>query len=73
MLVGLYVGIILILSYKYHINYKEDITLNLSYEYEQAVNKYNNGDNEYLIQKDKEFSNQYPSNIYTNLINLYSV
>ena len=73
MLVGLFVGIILILSYKYHTNYKEDITLNLSYEYEQAVNKYNNGDNEYLLQKDKEFSNQYPSNIYTNLINLYSV
>ena len=48
MLVGLFAGIILILSYKYHINYKEDITLNLSYEYELAVNKYNNGDNEYL-------------------------
>ena len=73
MLVGLFAGIILILSYKHYINYKEDITLNLSYEYEQAVNKYNNGDNEYLLQKDKEFSNQYPSNIYTNLINLYSV
>ena len=73
MLVGLFAGIILILSYKYYINYKEDITSNLSYEYEQAVNKYNNGDNEYLLQKDQEFSNQYPSNIYTNLINLYSV
>ena len=73
MLVGLFAGIILILSYKYYINYKEDITSNLSYEYEQAVNKYNNGDNEYLLQKDQEFSNQYHSNIYTNLINLYSV
>ena len=26
-----------------------------------------------MLQKDQEFSNQYPSNIYTNLINLYSV
>ena len=72
MLVGLVVGIVLIFSYKYYSNYENEVSLNLSYEYQQAIGKYKDGNKEYLMNKANEFSEKYPSHIYTNLINLYS-
>ncbi len=72
MSVGLAAGIILIFSYKYYVDYQEELTLNLSYDYQSAVEKFDNGDEKYLLAKDKELSNLHPSNIYTNLLNLYA-
>ena len=73
MLIGLFAGIFLILAYKYYIDYQDQITSNLSFEYETTLNKYREGNLEYLLEKDKQLSQDHPSNIYTNLINLYSV
>ena len=73
MLIGLFAGIFLILTYKYYIDYQDQITLNLSFEYETTLNKYREGNVEYLLEKDKQLSQDHQSNIYTNLINLYSV
>ncbi|MEC9206148.1 MAG: tetratricopeptide repeat protein [Pseudomonadota bacterium] len=73
MLIGLIAGIILVFSYKYYDSYQDELTLSLSYEYQAAIKKYNDGDKEHLLNKDKKFSKLYPSNIYTNLINLYAV
>ena len=73
MLIGLFAGIFLILAYKYYIDYQDQITSNLSFEYETTLNNYREGNVEYLLEKDKQLSQDHPSNIYTNLINLYSV
>ena len=72
MLIGLGAGIILVLTYKYYGDYQDEVTLNLSYEYQQAIEEYNSGNNKYLLEKDTKFSDKYPTHIYTNLINLYA-
>ena len=72
MLIGLGAGIILVLTYKYYGDYQDEVTLNLSYEYQQAIKEYNSGNNKYLLEKDAKFSDKYPTHIYTNLINLYA-
>jgi len=73
LLVGLFLGIFFIISYKYYVNHQDQITTNLSLEYETIIQKYREGDTEYLLEKDKQLSSDYPSNIYTNLVSLYSV
>ncbi len=73
LLAGLFLGIFFIISYKYYVNYQDQITTNLSFEYEKTIQKYREGDTKYLLEKDKQLSNDYPANIYTNLISLYSV
>ena len=72
MLIGLGAGIILVLKYKYYGDYQDEVTLNLSYEYQQAIEEYNSGNNKYLLEKYTKFSDKYPTHIYTNLINLYA-
>lgn len=72
MLIGLGAGIILVLTYKYYGDYQDEVTLNLSYEYQQAIEEYNSGNNKYLLETDTKFSDKYPTHIYTNLINLYA-
>ncbi len=70
---GFGLGLILVLSYKYYIDVKDNLNAELSYDYQVAIDKYKSGDKDYLINKATNFSDNYPSNIYTHLINLYMV
>ncbi|MBH44137.1 MAG: hypothetical protein CMD88_01590 [Gammaproteobacteria bacterium] len=71
--IGFIIGLSFVLSYKYHQDSQNNLNADLSYEYQIAIDKYNSGDKVYLMNKAEELSTNYPSNTYTNLINLYVV
>tara|TARA_B100001175_G_scaffold297948_1_gene288136 strand:+ start:683 stop:1300 length:618 start_codon:yes stop_codon:yes gene_type:complete len=71
-LIGIIIGLSLILSFKYYDDSQSNLNHNLSLQYQNVIEKYNNGNNDLLLKKADEFSLNYPDNIYTNLLNLYA-
>ncbi len=71
-LVGIALGLSIGFGFNYYNDMKSDEQYQLSLRYEEAVNEYDNGKNNPLLELSDELANQYPDNIYTTMSNLYA-
>ena len=72
LLIGLLLGLRLLYGYKYFLSSQNSYQLDLSRQYDVAINKYYSGDNKPIIQFSKNNIIQNPDNIYTMFASLYS-
>ena len=69
---GIIIGLSILYSYKAYISNENTNQLNLSRQYDLAINEYNSGKIDEVLKFSRNNINQYPENIYTNLASLYS-
>ena len=72
LLIGLLLGLSLLYGYKYFLSSQNSYQLDLSRQYDVAINKYYSGDNKPIIEFSKNNIIQNPDNIYTMFASLYS-
>jgi predicted negative regulator of RcsB-dependent stress response len=72
LLIGLFLGLSLLYGYKFFLSNQNTYQLNLSRQYDVAINDYNSGDSKSIIEFSKNHITENPDNIYTILSSLYS-
>ena len=72
LLIGLFLGLSLLYGYKFFLSNQNTYQLNLSRQYDVAINDYNSGDSKSIIEFSKNHITENPNNIYTILSSLYS-
>ena len=68
---GITIGLALILTFQYYESSKSNKQYELSLEYQNAIDQYNDSKYKEIIIVSEKFKKNYPSNIYTGMIGLY--
>jgi len=72
LILGIIIGLSTLYGYKAYISNENTKQLEISRQYDLAIDQYNSGKTESLLKFSKDNIIQNPKNIYTNLANLYS-
>lgn len=72
LILGIIFGLSILYGYKAYISNENTAQLDISRQYDLAINKYNSGDIDTLLEFSKNNITENPDNIYTSLANLYS-
>ena len=72
LIVGVIIGLSVLYSYKAYISNQNTKQLNISREYDLAINEYNSGKIDEVLKFSRNNITQNPENIYTSLASLYS-
>tara|TARA_Y100000389_G_C17468006_1_gene527487 strand:+ start:2096 stop:2689 length:594 start_codon:yes stop_codon:yes gene_type:complete len=72
LILGVLIGLSILYGYKSYISGQNSAQLNISREYDVAVQNYNEGKTELIMKFSNTHMIENPNNIYTNLANLYS-
>ena len=72
LIVGIIIGLSILYGYKAYISNENTKQLNLSREYDLAINEYNSGKINEVLKFSRNNITQNPENIYTALASLYS-
>ena len=68
---GVIIGLSLILSFQYYENSKSNKQYELSLEYQNVIDQYEDSNYKEVIIVSEKFKKNYPTNIYTAMIGLY--
>ena len=69
---GVIIGLSILYGYKAYISNENTNQLNLSRQYDLAINEYNSGKIDEVLKFSRNNITQNPENIYTSLASLYS-
>ena len=72
LILGLIIGLSILYGYKSYISNENTKQLNLSRQYDLAINEYNSGKIDEVLKFSRNNITQNPENIYTSLASLYS-
>ena len=72
LIVGVIIGLSILYGYKAYISNENTNQLNLSRQYDLAINEYNSGKIDEVLKFSRNNITQNPENIYTSLASLYS-
>tara|TARA_B100001063_G_scaffold180135_1_gene169241 strand:- start:2799 stop:3392 length:594 start_codon:yes stop_codon:yes gene_type:complete len=72
LILGIIFGLSILYGYKAYISNENTAQLDISRQYDLAINKYNSGNIDTLLEFSKNNITENPDNIYTSLANLYS-
>ena len=72
LIAGIIIGLSILYGYKAYISNENTKQLNLSRQYDLAINEYNSGNIDGVLKFSRNNITQNPNNIYTSLASLYS-
>ena len=72
LILGVIIGLSILYGYKAYISNENTKQLNLSRQYDLAINEYNSGNIDEVLKFSRNNISQNPGNIYTSLASLYS-
>ena len=69
---GILLGFISIFGYKFYTESNSNLQHEISFKFEEAVKHYKNNNFKELYKISDSFTDKYPNNIYTNMLNFYA-